>query len=124
MPWNWMYTNSSSDAPKSAPTVAIVPFDRDVARADFVPPGGEFRARDVERSRRHQMIEDDRVLLSPAKSGNRAQVIVVEEMLSQRPAARCAIQRTINQLRGGEHDRRRSFRQVQQRAPVHARSQT
>src|SRR5713101_5598176 len=79
---------TSSNPPKSAPTVAIMPFDHDVARADFFPPGGEFRARNVERSRRHQMIEDDRVLLSPAKSRNRAQVIVVEKMSGQRLAAR------------------------------------
>ena len=61
-----------------------MPSDHDVAGADFVPPDGEFRARNVERSWRHQMIEDDRVLLSPAKSGDRVQVIVVEKMTSQR----------------------------------------
>src|SRR5712692_10498036 len=78
----------SSNPAKSTPTVTIMPFDHDVADTDFVPPVSEFRARDIERSRRHQMIENDRVLLSPAKFGNRAQVIVVEKMSGQRLAAR------------------------------------
>ena len=62
--------NSTADQPKSSPTIPIVPTDIDFAGADFTPPVGELFPRNVERGRRNQMIEDDRVLFSPAKGSD------------------------------------------------------
>ena len=70
---------------KPAPAILVVPADLHVARADIIPPLFKLLARNVERRGRDQMIEDDRVLLAPAKPGDRFQVIVVEKMLRDAP---------------------------------------
>jgi hypothetical protein len=50
---------------ESAPTVLVVPTDLDVAGVDVAPPSFEVVTRDVKRRGRDEMIEYDRVLLTP-----------------------------------------------------------
>src|SRR2546425_6109582 len=107
---------------KPAPTVSIMPVDGDVARTYFAPPISEFIARNVERDRGHQMIEDDGVLFAPAEAGNCFQIVIVKKMTRQAGAARRTIQQAINEFRGREQNYRRHFRELQQNAWVHSRS--
>ena len=86
-----------------------MPADIHLAGADIAPPLGEFFAGDVERRRRNQVIEDDRVLFSPAKWSDRTKVIVVKEVTGDRRAARRTIQGAVNQLCRRKQYRGRNF---------------
>src|ERR1043165_9755878 len=70
----------SRESSKSAPAILIVPGDRDVFCADVAPPVSELFTRDVERSWRDQMVEDDRMLFAPVEARDVIQIVVVEEM--------------------------------------------
>ena len=71
---------------QSAPTVLIVPADLHVTGADVAPPRFKFFARNVKRRGRHEVIENDRVLLAPAELRDRTEVVVVEKMSRERRA--------------------------------------
>ena len=79
----WYYQTTPGDQYDYDANWEVILADLDVAGADVAPPRFKFSARNVERSRRYEMIEDDRVLLAPAKLRERAQVVVVKEMLAQ-----------------------------------------
>src|SRR6185369_8809830 len=93
---------------EAAPTVLVVPTDRDVAGVDVAPPRFEVGARDVERGRRYKMVEDYRVLLAPAEVCDRIHIIIVKKILCQRRAA--LVQWSINELRRRVQTRGRDFR--------------
>ena len=61
-----------------------MPANIDLAGSHLVPPVSEFCAGSVERSRGNQVIEDDRVLLSPAKRRDRIQIVIIEKMTGER----------------------------------------
>src|SRR5688500_8094509 len=108
-----------SNRPRAAPTILVVPGDVHVPRPDLAPPRFKLVARNVERRWRHQVIEHDQMLVAPAERRDRAQVIVIEEMLPECGSA--AVKWTIDQLRRQKQTRGRNLRQVQQRAPIDAR---
>src|SRR5215211_2676848 len=69
------------------------------------------------------MIENDRVLLTPAKRSNRFQVVVIKKVLRRELCERrvVAIQWPIHKLRCEKKTRCRNLREVKQRALVYAR---
>jgi hypothetical protein len=48
-----------------------VPINVRIVDADFAPPIGKFFSGDIKRRRRNEVIKHNRVLLTPAKTGNR-----------------------------------------------------
>ena len=58
---------SSIHPPKPAPTVLIVPCDLDVLGTDLSPPFLKLRTRNVEGSRRNEVIKNNIVLLAPTE---------------------------------------------------------
>src|SRR5258708_34811479 len=100
---------TSTDSPASTPTIAVMPGDCYILRANRRPPVGKLFARDIERRRRHQMVKDDCVLLAPAKAGDRLEVIIVEKMPRHRGPTCRAVQGTINQFGSCEHNCRGNF---------------
>src|SRR5882762_12042390 len=94
---------------ESAPTIAVMPVNRYILRANLRPPLGEFFARDIERRRRDQMVKDYGMVLAPAKAGDRFEIVVIEKMTCQRSTARRTVQGAINQFGSREHDRGGNF---------------
>lgn len=50
-----------------SPAISIMPVDDDIRRPNVVPPLFKLLARNVERGRRDEVVEDDRMLLSPVE---------------------------------------------------------
>src|SRR5688572_4552481 len=113
------FKHALPNLPESAPTILVMPTDHHVHTAQFAPPLFKLSSRNVESSRRNQMIEHDQMLLAPAKRRDRAEVVVIEKILAERRSA--AVQWSIDQLRRQKYPGRRNLRQVQQRALVNAR---
>src|SRR5688572_16770153 len=107
------------DCAKSAPTVLVVPADRHIRRAQLAPPCFKLFTRNVKRSRRHEVIEHNQMLLPPTKGRDRTQVIVVKKILAQRRTP--PIEWSIDQLRRQKDSNRGNFRQVQERTLIDAR---
>src|SRR5688572_1608519 len=99
-----------SNHPRAAPTILVMPANDNIRGPNIPPPRFKLLARDVERRRRHQMIEDDQMLVTPAKWRDRAQVIVIKEMCPKRRSP--PVKRSIDQLRRQKQPRRRNLRQV------------
>src|SRR5215831_7552025 len=110
----------SAKAAESAPAVAVVPINVSVGDTDFAPPVGEFVARDIEGRGCDQVIENDGVLLAPAKTGDSFQIIVIEQMPRDRLAARGTVQWTIHRFGGRKHEGRRNLRKVQKQTRIDA----
>ena len=56
----------------------------DIFRTDVFPPIFKIFTRNIIRGRGDQVIEDDVVLLSPAEGAEMIQIIIVEELFSDR----------------------------------------
>src|SRR5258708_13930805 len=95
-----------------------MPLNRNIGRADLLPPFRELFARNVKSCRGHKVIEYDRVLLAPAKWRYGAEVVIVEQMARQRRAISATVERAIDQLGSGIDHGGRQFRQLKQHARI------
>src|ERR1041385_3670098 len=99
-----------------------MPTNLHLARFDALPPRCKLFACEVMRGRGHQMNEDYGVILAPAKSRQRRQVIAIEQR-ARRAAVSDSAEWSVNQFRGEKKDCGRQLRKMKKCTRVEARSE-
>src|SRR4051812_23515637 len=87
-------------AAETAPAVFVVPADLNLGCVDQAPPILKLCPRNIKRSGCNEMVKDYGVLLAPAESSDRVQIIIVEQSLGNCSSSRNTIHWPVKQLCG------------------------
>src|ERR1041385_8148335 len=82
---------------KASPAILVMPSDCHIDRVDAAPPFFELCAGEIVRRRRHQMIENDCVMFSPAELRQPRKIIAIIQFAREPSSAEFA-QRSIDQF--------------------------